>query len=389
MIEKYGYWQVDNQKYLNKFDALYRASKNNQKVQFHYHDEIWNNFDRSILGKIPLKSLYHERAQQLRDKYDYLILYYSGGSDSHNVLISFLENNITLDEVCIKWPKSLQDGKFYTPNTKDTSAKNYWSEWDFSIKPILEWLSNKYPKIKITFRDYTESLGNYDIEPLFDSLNFVRGGAMLFNSVVSDSEPELLLQNKTVGHIYGIDKPLLSYDEQTRQVYMYFSDNALDQAGVSTINPTGAECFYWSPDFPLLSFEQAYQLAMYYEHNKHHRKYMWDAKLPATSEEKIIKNQFQADLGRIVLYDNWDNKFQTDKPKVDIRTDKFFWFFETSELSDVRDTYIGHLRERLGMLSSNVLTSENDKSISELSLNELPVYKVTPSPKHWVCKLTN
>ena len=48
-----------------------------------------------------LKQLYKERAEQLRSDYDYLIVYFSGGSDSITVVNSFLDNNIPIDEIVI------------------------------------------------------------------------------------------------------------------------------------------------------------------------------------------------------------------------------------------------------------------------------------------------
>lgn len=46
-----------------------------------------------------MKELSKQRAQHIRDTYDYIILYHSGGSDSTTVLNSFLDNNIFIDEI--------------------------------------------------------------------------------------------------------------------------------------------------------------------------------------------------------------------------------------------------------------------------------------------------
>jgi hypothetical protein len=46
-----------------------------------------------------LDELYVLRAQELRDTYDYLILCYSGGTDSTHVLETFYYNNIHIDEI--------------------------------------------------------------------------------------------------------------------------------------------------------------------------------------------------------------------------------------------------------------------------------------------------
>ena len=84
-----GYWQVNDRKFPKKIDALQYASRAGQEISYIYFDKVWDSFDRSKLGNSSLPDLYRQRAQQLRDKYDYLILYFSGGADSYNVLRSF------------------------------------------------------------------------------------------------------------------------------------------------------------------------------------------------------------------------------------------------------------------------------------------------------------
>ena len=103
LIDNYpqGYWKVRDKKFINKAEALRFASKVVRPVEYIYFDHVWKNFDRSLLGKYSLDELYKQRALQLREKYDYLILYFSGGADSYNVLRSFIDNGIKIDEVII------------------------------------------------------------------------------------------------------------------------------------------------------------------------------------------------------------------------------------------------------------------------------------------------
>jgi hypothetical protein len=163
MTKQYGYWKSDGLDFSNKIDALVYATKNDTKVTFAYHDEIWKKFNKNLLGKIPLNQLYKEQAQRLRDKYQYLILYYSGGADSHNILMTYINNNIKLDEIIVRWPKPLTEGKLYTPNNVDNTTRNIWSEWDYAVKPTLDWLKQNHPEIKITIKDYIEDLNEKNL----------------------------------------------------------------------------------------------------------------------------------------------------------------------------------------------------------------------------------
>ena len=65
-------------------------------------NEYISKFDKFEWNKEPVdswKEICKKRAQQLRDSYDYIILYYSGGSDTTTVLNAFLDNNIHIDEI--------------------------------------------------------------------------------------------------------------------------------------------------------------------------------------------------------------------------------------------------------------------------------------------------
>ncbi len=96
---RHGVYQVDGISFVNKFDALNLASKNNKEVYWNFNDEVYSSYNWSLPIETSLPELYKQRAQQLRDKYDYLSLFFSGGADSTNVLHSFIDNDIFLDEI--------------------------------------------------------------------------------------------------------------------------------------------------------------------------------------------------------------------------------------------------------------------------------------------------
>ena len=345
---KYGCWVTLPSKKLfaSKLDAVRYASQTEQSVYFYYHDHIWDNFDRALLGKIPLTTLYKERAQQLRDKYDHLVLHYSGGADSHNILHTFLTNNIKLDEICVKWPKPLRDGKFYTPNSADKSARNAVSEWDFAIKPTLDWLASNRPDIKITIIDYASNLSQKltlveHIESKILSMNFKRGGFATLAMWI-DPSTEHNLSHKTIpntGHIFGIDKPILILKDSN--ICVQFMDVAFDMTLMPVANSEGrVEGFYWTPDFPILALEQAYQTALNFKINKHLMPLI-EPLNTLTPADMLKRFEDQGNLQKHILYkDSWNsNTFQTGKPNV-ARSDWYFWLYENKELESLRNNWI-------------------------------------------------
>lgn len=361
MTTKYGYWTVNEEVFYSKYHALVRAGEINAEVKFHYHNNVWMNFNRNQLGKLSLETLYKQRAYQLRDRYDYLILYYSGGADSHNILKTYIDNKIPIDEICVKWPKNLINGNFYIPNNLDTSARNYWSEWNYAIEPILTWVAKYNRNIKITIKDYTENIHHLNLEQIFENLNFVRGGGILQNSVLSDSDIIQSKNNKKVGNIYGIDKPLLFFNDN--KIYFFFTDVCLDQLCKSSINPENSECFYWAPDFPLLTVEMAYQLALNFNINRNYLGNMWNSE---NIKNRTDITQFFTDISRKILYKNWDDRFQANKPNA-TRTDKFFWFYEHPELQSKREEYFYNLNNRVSMIDNKYLTN-SDSSIKSYNI---------------------
>lgn len=357
MLYKYGYWETAGIRFSKKFDALLHAAKNNDEVYFKYHNDVWTNFDRTLLGKHSLNQLYADRAQQLRDTYDYLILYYSGGSDSHNVLRTFIDNNIKLDEVCVKWPLAMIDSDLYTPNFTDNSARNHISEWDYAIKPTLDWLKTKHPGIKITLKDVVDNVNTIQVESIIEKLNHIRSGAILFSNSSSENTVKLLDKNKKVGHIYGIDKPLLSLKDDNN-VYMAFADGALSVLNVDSLNTDSGECFYWTPDYPLLAFEMAYKVSEFYNVHRESRKYL---KWAPDENWNLIANQYQNDIVKKICYSTWDFRFQAEKSSYN-REDKFFWFHELNELSHINEAYRSVTKSLTNNISKNYLQYKYDSA---------------------------
>ena len=274
---------------------------------------MWSNFastHQDKLGTANLDKLYAARAQQLRDKYDYLILHYSGGSDSHNILMTFINNGIKLDEICTFRSEEIES-KIYTPNTYIKGAENIFSEWDYVTKPVLQWLATNHPEIKITVSDMFKT----PIEEVVNDDTFVNAGQyvslfeLLRRKAYSTNQKELLHKGKSVANIFGIDKPsILKIGNTCSMIFTDGSSVVLDKLeGVDVNN----ELFYWAVDMPELPFEQAYQLFSYFNKNKDKR-YM----IKAESQKKVnaFRTQEMQNIQKQMIYSTWDfNKFQANR----------------------------------------------------------------------------
>ena len=117
--DKLGFYQIGEQKFHNKVMALIAGTKTNQFPEWNFNKTVFDNYVWSSEPvTLNLKELYRQRAQQIRDQYDYIRLELSGGADGNTALYAFLLNGIPLDEVVFRYPKagekSVTDDPFNT-----------------------------------------------------------------------------------------------------------------------------------------------------------------------------------------------------------------------------------------------------------------------------------
>lgn len=312
MIHYNGYYKVGNQIINNKFYALLEGTARNTNVKWWYYDEIYDKACQSFTSyETPLAEVYKKRAQQLRDKYDYLILNYSGGADSHNILCTFLKNNIRLDHLYIQWPLSLMNKGLYKPNLHDTTNYNFHSEWDFVIKQDLEWISRQHPNIKIEIDDWVYGIDEkfYDDDLMINNVtNLPSIARAQKQNRFSTTESKLSNLGLKVGSIYGVDKPIFA--TKNNKAYFRMPDTGC-MAQPNPENPHGMEYFYFTPDMPEIPILQTYKLFYHYQSgNKNNfiRKLLID--------DEWYKPQHEySETFKYVCYPYWKfDRFQADKP---------------------------------------------------------------------------
>lgn len=324
----WGNWWVNNKAFHVKKEALLHASRSGcPKVIWEWHDSIFNQVDKTKLGIVPLTELYKQRAQQLRDTYDHLILFYSGGSDSHNILMTFINNGIKLDQVYVNWPGATINKGLYTPNSQDTTAKNLLSEWDLVVEPTLRWLSSAHPNIQIEIGDWSENISEhyYTDDVYLKTGGFWGAGALLRNLNKSKIGIAQEDKGKRVASIFGFEKPHIAL-KKDGSVGMFFHDLAyqISSNSVGTFEP-----FYWTQTLPELPFEMAYQMFLYFKCNPDKRRFMYREAMRDDTDKNLI-TEFNNHLAKEVCYsDTWDfGKFQAGKPSTVTRTDRDFWLYD-------------------------------------------------------------
>ena len=97
--DKLGVYRVGDLAFYSKIEAIEMHAKTGIHPHWDFNEAVFSSYNFTVEPTDSLQELYRQRAQQLRDHYDYIILMYSGGADSTNVLNSFIKNDILIDEV--------------------------------------------------------------------------------------------------------------------------------------------------------------------------------------------------------------------------------------------------------------------------------------------------
>lgn len=264
---KYGYYQVDQFRTLSKFEAWQFATKNNMPIDqivYNYNDEKFAKFDWTVEPTKSIDELYRDRALELRQKYDYIVMIYSGGIDSYVALQTFIDNNIKVDEIVVY---SNCFSEFFN---KEPMAKAVPHAQSLELEKLGTRFSliDIGPKLQDQFTDQRH-LNDYfyTVNGLVNPWSYyIRSGKAKLDNF--PHHIELSKRNKQVCYIYGLDKPNLMI-ENDHYVFRYV-DGTPDLGVKNFINKTiyGSdlanvhdEGFFLSMDSPEIVIKQAHMLA--------------------------------------------------------------------------------------------------------------------------------
>ena len=332
---KLGFYTVGTDKYYIKPQALIAATRLNQFPEWNFNRNVFDQYNWSIEPEISIKELYRIRAQQLRDKYDYIRLEVSGGGDSATAAFSFILNKIHLDEVVFRYPKTGE--KNVTDDPFNTKPENTLSEWKYAAQPLLKWIADNAPRTKITIHDYSVDMlnSNHDESWVYRTKDYFQPGHAFKHTVDAvDSHKTTLDQGKSVCMLWGVDKPKVCIKD--KKWYLYFMDvqanNASPEVGMWD-NVTN-EYFYWTPDLPELLCKQAHTIRQWFDlptnkYLQHLARWPNYSFAQRTTFEHIIKP---------LLYPDYDPAtFQTSKPTNSFYNEMDHWFY-----TNFQDTHVYH-----------------------------------------------
>jgi hypothetical protein len=327
---KLGWYEVNGKVYLNKYHALEQCAPN-EWPKWNFHDDAYSRESWGTEPAEDLYEIYRQRADQLRKKYQYVILYYSGGIDSHAILNTFIEHKIPLDGIIVSGSYSLNDELAQGCNQEQLRvAKPYLD--DLIAKGVLtcpvHYLDTVAHHQKFTDENWVYACGQA-LTPQVYSYNFFWEDPWVQN---------FLLKGSTC-FIRGVDKPRVLLEDG--KWYVGFIDGYIMSG-----TPTGhlsknqdwdiQEYFYWTPDFTKIVNKQAHTLINWFESNLS----------PAECEKltsKEAKNFNRSRYNKYVdplVYGRYVNQeiggerpyFTLNKPFSSNVWHKDFWFFKAKDV---------------------------------------------------------
>lgn len=322
------------------FPTHYEAIKHNAQY-YYFYDKEFIEVDWTKEPQESLPELYKRRAEQLRETYDYLVLAYSGGFDSTNVLETFHYNNIKLDEI-------LTVGAYSQDSNNIDSDENHNADLYLNAFPTLKKLA---PKSKITNLDYTKWFDNPQ------QFSYIKNYGSdwykhftVFYSVhhLFWRDIKLFLkipQDKKVGIILGMEKPFYGYDWKTDKGFISFN-NAMEAYGPDYIN------FYTDPEFPDIHRKQIHLI---------HKWFVQFVVLDKQLAPGIFYKKYHKIIPKLIYDYKNPLVFASDKSPTNILSARDH-FMKKAQNTEIYNLYVDMVHKlSLDLPSEIVLASQKDR----------------------------
>jgi len=330
-----GYYSVNDKVFLTKWEAVHYA-KDPSTIKYHWLDEVFSKLDWKVDPEptVSLAELYRRRAQQLRDKYDYLVVMYSGGPDGKNVLDVFVDNSIHIDEI-------ININSYASTNIIENTVHN--ADYVNNVVPTLNALKSRPGfNTKITILDevalikkHMQWASNTDNEIVVLE-QIVHGGinVQLINKQLwtryVDHLWHKIVNGEKVGIVVGADKPIIMVENN--RYTARFSDLAVNNdlahwdnefkyldvvhpfyTSVETTNIIIKQCHI------LKNFMQSHPDPVYYYNPT-------NGERPAHAcQSKTVNGSLRYDIFHKLIYPTWTPGFVTKKPSMIYRKEDNWW----------------------------------------------------------------
>jgi len=378
-----GYYKVGEKIFADKLEAILYANTTLADITWNFHDEVYQKVNWLEEPETSLDDFYRMRAQQIRDQYDYVVVMCSGGGDSTNVLWSFLNNGIMIDEVIAGAPLSgLRDWN----NTKETSAVGTISETKLAQLPLMDEIAQKHPSVRLTLHDYFQNMVNYKTDEwLYRSGDWIHPTSVARYDLENLTHLKLLAeQGKKIGIVYGIDKPILLIGKD---------DNIYSMLGDLPINvprpPFKQEypnvdivLFYYTPDLPLMQVKQAHVTAKWLHQPEqakglHFTASRHNVKKIKVTTDKVRNSVYERYIIPCIYPSTYRPIFQAAKPTRNFLGEHDAWFYQLHDKTNTFEMIDSDFRNFIKHIDKKYMNWDNSGGFEFF----MKIYNIGPISK--------
>jgi hypothetical protein len=243
------YYKTDSQSFTNAYKFWEHINTSDESFHFYLYDEEFDKADWTTEPTESFDDLCSKRAKMIREKYDYVRIWYSAGRDSHHILTTFLKNNLRVDELIIMDWSIMKRFESDAIIAYETALKTF-SEYNQSLPMISVLKPTKDDFDQYFCKDWYFKYGGYGCNMNFN-LNH-------YPSIIEANIQGLGLR-KNHCEVFGFEKCKIHYENG---FYFQMNDKNFNQ-GLG--NADNLEWFYLTGDMPELAIKQCHLLVNYME----------------------------------------------------------------------------------------------------------------------------
>lgn len=350
------YYSTNCKKFSSKIGALQYNLSTGNNINFYYYDDIYEKINWTIEPTETISQLYRNNALRLREKYDYLIICFSGGYDSTQILETFIFNNIKIDKI-------LTVGAFSKDINSDSDKNMNIEAYKNAFPLIAKYnLSSIYETIDYTkwFDDVSKfSLYDYG-NSWIDEIGSLFSPHHYFWRDLEELIVPISWRNKKTGIIFGIEKPYLFYENNN--FYFSFKDLLVNQYGNRYQSLFSDRVFFfWDHTFPYILIKQLNLLKkttiMYHELTKQPIEECLFNVNNLVNNPIITKDGYN--LSPVYKIENILNVKSPKSTNIYLSNrDKFFLSCKNTEIFDFYSSGVKNIKKRLNTLQLPIIFSK-------------------------------
>jgi hypothetical protein len=332
--DKFGFYKAGNLKTYSKLESIEWQARTGYFPEWNFNKELFDRQNWHLEPSVDLWELYKARSRQIREKYDYCVILYSGGSDSGNLLKAWTQAGCRVDEIACFINYDASRDRQDVVNAEPTNV----------VYPTIKTMLDS--GMDFVFREIDMSQDTVDYVKEMNVDYFYSANHSFSPNNIAKSRwrrriPEyqnLINQGKSVCFIWGSEKPQLGIDNQGWYFqFLDIFDNCVSpDVQRQSANGWNDELFYWTPDMPEIVIKQAHVVKRFCD-TCHDRQFYQNKKSPY-GYNKTLNMYVSMDAIKQIIYPFWDtNTFVFGKSKP-IRkgmgylafSERDKWFFDSN-----------------------------------------------------------